>query len=210
MSDELRLPDDLAAMEARLAAHAPPASGLNRDELMYRAGWAAAEENLANLRLATAASSPHHSSRHARSTAAWSLASAALAASLAVAVTLLVQSPPQAPLPLAPAIAVQPATVAPLAAPSPRADDVADYLASMSRSNSPLAGALLVMHRRPDATGSRSSEATELLNDVAAPAPKTARDLRQEFLPAPTPASPGSASPALGWPWNARLFGEST
>ncbi len=44
MSDELRLPDELAACEARLAARLLPASGIDRDQLMYRAGWAAGAE----------------------------------------------------------------------------------------------------------------------------------------------------------------------
>lgn len=41
MREELRLPDELAACEARLAALALPAAAINRDELLFRAGWAA-------------------------------------------------------------------------------------------------------------------------------------------------------------------------
>lgn len=45
MSDQ-SLPPELAAFEARLAALAPQAGGPDRGELMYRAGWAAAEAAL--------------------------------------------------------------------------------------------------------------------------------------------------------------------
>ena len=41
--DEPRLPDELAAFEAALAARALPAPRIDRDQLMYRAGWAACE-----------------------------------------------------------------------------------------------------------------------------------------------------------------------
>ena len=96
MSDELQRPDDrlpqeLAAIEARLAAHALPAPGLNRDELFYQAGWAACEakQHATPRRLASSLGEP---SRPSRTIAAWSAASAALAASLAVAATLALRS----------------------------------------------------------------------------------------------------------------------
>jgi hypothetical protein len=87
MSDELKLPDELRACEARLAGESLPPSRINRDELLYRAGWAAAcAQALASER---AALQPFAG----RGTiAAWSLASAALAASLAVVVTRSVTS----------------------------------------------------------------------------------------------------------------------
>ena len=83
--DDLRLPDELAAYEARLAATPLAASTLGRDELLYRAGWAAAEAELARRAAATVVAAPLGTSR--RVTAAWSAASAALAACLAVAIT---------------------------------------------------------------------------------------------------------------------------
>lgn len=85
MSDELKLPADLAACEARLAAQPLPALSLNRDELMYRAGWAAAEAARVQV-----VSPPSKGGARGgiRDVAIWSAASAALAASLAVAVTL--------------------------------------------------------------------------------------------------------------------------
>jgi hypothetical protein len=83
MSDELRLPDDLAACEARLASEPLPASRIDRDQLMYRAGWAAYEAQAARLNLC-----PSNGTARKGRVAAWSLASAALAASIAVAVAL--------------------------------------------------------------------------------------------------------------------------
>jgi len=258
MSDELRLPDDLAAMEARLAAQSLPPSGLNRDELMYRAGWAACETQRSasapppsqgreqpstvasgdraqggsplfrtggipdaaftadvsgNAEIALAPLAHPLPSRERGRIAVWSLASAALAASLAVAVTWLVVSPRPTPAPAVPPIAAQPATTTPLdpsPARAPRADAVADYLASLSRGQGAFAGALLVMHRRPDVVEDQRTAATEQISDVAAPTPKTARQLRQELLSPHDPTSAGGAAPAFLWPWNARLFGEST
>jgi hypothetical protein len=86
MSDELRLPDRLAACEAELAAQSLPASTINRDELLYRAGWAAAEAALANRAVDARSASVGDRASVAR----WSAASAALAASIAVAVTLAI------------------------------------------------------------------------------------------------------------------------
>jgi hypothetical protein len=103
MSEELRLPDHLAACEARLAAQPLAASPLNRDELMYRAGWAAAEAALAR----SGASSPPVAGGK-RTALAWSLACSAVAASIAVAMTLslaarysgppVASAPPETPL----------------------------------------------------------------------------------------------------------------
>jgi hypothetical protein len=86
MSDELRLPDDLAACEARLAAMPLGVSRIDRDEMLYRAGWAAGAET---ARLATR----RDGAFRLRSLAMCSAASAALAASLAVAITLRVDAP---------------------------------------------------------------------------------------------------------------------
>ena len=116
MFDELNLPDELRACEARLAAKALPATSIDRDQLMYRAGWAAGAET---ARLACGDPPPSKvgpnrarstqvdraqggSSCEAirggipsrRATAALCFTSAALAASLAIAITL--QLRPQA------------------------------------------------------------------------------------------------------------------
>jgi hypothetical protein len=87
MSDELKLPDDLRACEARLARQPLPPSRIDRDELLYRAGWAAARAQAAGNRAVI----PQPAAPR-RTIAAWSLASAALAASLAAAATHMVLS----------------------------------------------------------------------------------------------------------------------
>jgi hypothetical protein len=97
MPDELRLPDALAACEAHLAAQPLSPPRLDRDELLYRAGWAAAEAKLASPipppSKGGVSGRIGSENENGRGTiAAWSLASAALAASLAVAITLRVQS----------------------------------------------------------------------------------------------------------------------
>jgi hypothetical protein len=88
MSDELRLPDRLAACEAELAAQPLGASTINRDELLYRAGWAAAEAALANRSEVARPSSDVDKAAIAR----WSTVSAILAASIAVAATLAISN----------------------------------------------------------------------------------------------------------------------
>jgi hypothetical protein len=88
MSDELRLPDRLAACEAELAAQPLDVSRINRDELLYRAGWAAAEAALASRFEIASGSSEVNKALVAR----WSVVSAVLAASIAVAATLAISN----------------------------------------------------------------------------------------------------------------------
>jgi hypothetical protein len=107
MSDDLRLPDDLAAFEALLAAQALPVVGINRDQLMYRAGWAAGEagRHTPPLKGGARFDAPEApavtrrdppaepgAGRERRRTAVWSVVSAAVAASLAVVGTLAWES----------------------------------------------------------------------------------------------------------------------
>lgn len=91
--DDLRLPDELAACEAQLASEPLAAPRLSRDEVLYRAGWAARDAELA---AAVAQSKPVIGYR-GRAVAVWSACSAALAASLAVAVTLGLAPPSTGP-----------------------------------------------------------------------------------------------------------------
>lgn len=242
MSDELRLPDDLAAMEARLAAHAPPASGLNRDELIYRAGWAACQAQrftsdsppskggvrggIPDAAMTTNASGgtalslppltqPLPSGERGR-IAAWSCASAALAASIAVAMTLLIQpsEPPQlavrvvAPAPAT--LADAPATDSP-SANQPDAARVAAYLAVIDDagrrpSSEPLFAASML---KRSASRPSSPAGSAVVVDEPAPSPKTARELQQELLPSGHRSSSPAAQSALGWPWNSHLWGET-
>jgi hypothetical protein len=216
MSDELRLPDELAAIEARLAAHPLPASPLNRDELLYQAGWAACEAKLAATShlLASSLREPKHPSR---AIVAWSLTSAALAASLAVAVTLAL-APDRAPT-LAvegaggsrpPLASVVETTTA--AAPAPRSDEVDRVLANLdallrldrSLPTASLWAALGSPRRQPwDEPIVASVDATA----PAASSPDTARGLLEELLPRPR----GAAAPAA-MPWLQRFSipGEET
>jgi hypothetical protein len=83
MSDELRLSDELAACEARLAAHSLAPSEIPRDELLYRAGWAACEAALNQKTLPFSAANAKR-----RTFAGWCAASAAIAATVAVAATM--------------------------------------------------------------------------------------------------------------------------
>jgi hypothetical protein len=94
MSDELRLPDELAACEARLAALPLAASRIDRDAVLYRAGWAACEAARTSPAVLPSIAA---TGARSRTVAAWSAASAALAASLAVAVTLVLQPGAAAP-----------------------------------------------------------------------------------------------------------------
>ncbi len=75
LNPDLLLSDDLAAIEARMHLLAPGASQLNRDELMYQAGWAAARARV---------DAPRPSLR------LWQAATGVLAASLLIALTQLV------------------------------------------------------------------------------------------------------------------------
>jgi hypothetical protein len=100
--DELRLPDELAALEALLAAKPLAAAEIDRDQLMYRAGWAACEAALMQPRpsagrrlevpqapVAVETYPPAEpGAARVRRTVVWAAGSAALAASLTVMATL--------------------------------------------------------------------------------------------------------------------------
>jgi hypothetical protein len=101
-SEELRLPEELAALEALLAAKPLAAAGIDRDQLMYRAGWAACEAALMQPRpsaggrlevpqapVAVETYPPAEpGAARVRRTVLWAAGSAALAASLTVMATL--------------------------------------------------------------------------------------------------------------------------
>ena len=205
MSDEVRLPDDLAACEARLAAHSPGASRLNRDELMYRAGWAAAEAQLAR----TSAVSPTLVAGSHRA-AAWSLASAALAASLAVAATLSIVRPAPAPQvaephrdsPAQPAIARRESGLPMLPVQPPAAAGLLSRLESLIARNAGAvrptpATALFALSRGSRRGGSDLPILASTGADSSTAAPiefVTARQLLDEYLP----RGAGAASPGGG------------
>ncbi|HYO25221.1 MAG TPA: hypothetical protein VEQ85_09740 [Lacipirellulaceae bacterium] len=202
---ELRLSDELAACEARLAAHAPPRLPLDRDELMYRAGWAAAEARAAGLATAAALPAPRAESR--RTILAWSTTSGLAAAALAVVATLAVTAPaPRSPELAAVSIAPVPPSEQPKPEP-PRAafqpgrseTELAARLETWlgERSGRPRSltpAALLGMGPDGDLPGLNdlAHEAPSAASASAIP-PATARELLQEFLPHAVRPPAGSA-----------------
>ena len=202
VSDELRLPDELAAIEARLAALPLAGSGVDRDRLLYDAGWAAGAAGAETARLAFLP----------RTAALCSAASAAIAASLAVAVTLALQ-----PTPL---LAESKGGRTPreaLAAGDPAERQSATGSAGVDparlpRADGPEGSSLRFASLRvfpnnsPLSAFRRGSSLTDLadfdvstasINGTAAP-PRTARELLEEFMPR-------SSEPAFPfmqlWPW---------
>jgi hypothetical protein len=233
MSDELRLPDDLAACEARLAARSPAPTQINRDQLMYQAGWSACETSLAacNPPPSKVEEGPGRRGARGGSIAAWSFASAALAASLAVAVTLHVQRS-ITPDSIATnnsghqiastkndgsAKPVMP-DVGPTADSSASQNNSATFFAAVDSFFSPPAApprpnAALFAARAISFTGSASDAPPFQLTSVnatpespAAPPAKTAWQLLDEYLPS---AKKSPRQPSLFWPWKSASKGET-
>jgi len=214
--EELRLPDELAALEALLAAKPLAAAGIDRDQLMYRAGWAACE--------AQVHSPPWQGGARGgipdrRRIATWSLASAALAASIAVAATLgWVGSVQRGETERAgggtPRLAENgglPQTIAEvegLTAPDVSAAEVERLLDSSGRHDRlTLAGPWFAMKQRGfDRSTSDAAPRTDRVTattDGAAPSAKTARELWKELNPNET------TTPTPVWPWSRPLSGDS-
>ena len=215
MSDELRLPEELAACEARLAATLLVGSGIDRDQLLYRAGWAAgagtarlADGNRPSLKGGILAAS---------------LASAAVAASLATAITL--QWRPvevrheQAPLVAShdeagaksEALMTTPAerTAEQVVERGPvRPTDVERFLANFaSGDRRSLAAPVFALRGRAFAGGREASPTVAA--DAASPAvTMTARQLLDEILPE-TRTPLDSAPAARWWPWRGLTIGET-
>jgi hypothetical protein len=202
MSDELRLPDELAACEAKLAALPLTASGIDRDQLLYRAGWAAGAET---ARLAVTNPSPLKGGARGGITVAWSLTSAAVAASIAVMLTL--QWRPNDP----PAVVAVPADAHPhlaaeLAEPRPsqlpRVESAHASLRSLSQGRIS-AGLLAQRQRAMTSVWAEPTNVASTAGDAAAPTAQTARELLQELLPA------GSVRKSTDWPWKRTSRGDS-
>jgi hypothetical protein len=198
MSDELRLPDHLAACEAQLAAQVLPASGINRDELMYRAGWAAGAET---ARLAVVSPPPSRGGI----IASWSLASAAVAASIAVIVMLQLR-PNEPPAVVAIPADARPQIAADVIGPSrselPRVEFA--HASPKSLSNGRLNTGLIALRQRAITNAwADTANVAATTGAAAAPTPQTARDLMQELLPA------ASAPRTSDWPWKLTSPGDS-
>lgn len=231
--DDLRLPDELAALEALLAAKPLAAAGIDRDQLMYRAGWAACEAALmqprpsaggrvASLEMATGSrgyprAEPGAAGERRRS-ATWSLGSAALAASLAVAATLgWVGSVKRLDQPgraggETPRLATDESAATALVSneriqnsttPS-LLNDLDRLIDADSHGRRPtFAGPWLALHRLDQQQLDARHEYVAADAEATPAAPKTIRDLQQELLPtAPTP-------PRVVWPWERSTSGDS-
>jgi hypothetical protein len=231
MSDELRLPDDLAACEARLAAQPLPGSRLDRDQLMYRAGWAACESRLVvpNPPPSKVEEGPGRRGARGGITAAWSFASAAVAASIAVTITLQLQLPSQMPLAsVSDAQRPQQASVprGQIAQPSENrrpANESNGGLANFAlftqpRSLAPSSAPLFWAARSQTLPGAGDATIYQVaaLRGPGAAGPteaaKTARQLLNEYLPASSAdANPQGKLPRIrfDWLWNPPRSGET-
>jgi hypothetical protein len=230
MSDELRLPDDLAACEARLAARSPAPTQIDRDQLMYQAGWAACEASLAAMDSPPLKAGARGGIKRG-TIAAWSFASAALAASLAVAVTLHVErsatstsiaannADPQIASTKNDAIAKPGVTaVRPTVDSAASQNDSAALLAAVAsffsppaaqpRPNSALfaARAISVGGNSTDAPPFKLTRVNAASDAAASPPAKTAWQLLDEYLPS---AKKPPRQSGVFWPWNSASLGET-
>jgi hypothetical protein len=209
MSDELRLPDHLAACEARLAAQMLPASGINRDELLYRAGWAAGAETarlaVVNPPPLKVEEGPRRRGARGGNTAAWSLISAAVAASIAVMVTLQLRPNESHAVVAIPADAhpqFAAETVEPRPSQLPRVEFAHATPKSLS-SNRINTGLIALRQRVMTNAWAEPTNIASNTGEAAAPSPQTARDLMQELLPSE------SARRTSDWPWKRTSPGDS-
>lgn len=223
MSQEIRLPAELAACEALLAAHALPACGIDRDSLLYRAGWEAALAHIGATgqcaggetdRLAGTLESPLAKgrdrggiSRSTRAAMAWSAASAALAASIAVAATLALRPPRVVEV----AAQAQPAA-ATVAQPQPQR--AAAPAAASDATRPPVRLALPRPGVEAGLLRLRQQALVDVFDDYrrspaaqasagGGAAPKTIRELMDEMLP------PTAVRSAQLWPWSRTAPGDS-
>ena len=231
--EELRLPDELAALEALLAAKPLAAVRIDRDQLMYRAGWAACEANALQPRplaggrrevpetpAVTRRSPPAEPGavRERRRTVVWAAGSAALAASIAVMATLGWQASASleekeragGETPRLAEVGSLPQTIAEVKGLTARdisATEVERLLDSSGRHDRlTLAGPWFAMQRQ-GSDGSTSGDAVRAervtANDGALPTAKTARELWTELNPNET------ATPTPVWPWSRPFSGDS-
>ena len=214
--EELRLPDELAALEALLAAKPLPAVRIDRDQLMYRAGWGACEARVGSPPLQGGA---RGGILDRRRIATWSLASSSLAASIAVMATLGWQGSTSLEekeragggTPRLAEGRGLPQTIAEverLAARDVSAVEVERLLDSNGRHDRlTLAGPWFAMKQRgfDGSTGDaplRTDRVTATTDGVP-PSAKTARELWKELNPNETP------TPTPVWPWGRPLSGDS-
>jgi hypothetical protein len=226
MSDELRLPDDLAACEARLAARSPTPTQIDRDQLMYQAGWAACESQFigASFPVAKLGDGPRRRGTGGGIIAAWSFASAALAASLAVALTLhLQQTPPANGVGAQVNQVVSQAKRADFSQAAPQASDDATLakFAAFFTDGGQLPQSLIDRQRASAVFAPRTAwlasreasprafevtPASAASDDTVLPPSKTISQLLNEFLP---PAKRAPRQSTLFWPWKPASHGDT-
>ena len=193
MRSEPHLPPELAEIETQLHQLALPSARVNREQLFYQAGWAAAQANLGPT-----------SSGNSR--LLWPLTSGVLAVAMVVLAVLVAQTPTTVQT-------VAEATVPALEQPAEQvvAKPQVETLARRSRltfRHWAETAPLLVMRER--ALRGEFPEPSLAVSLTVAPHPQmTARELMQEFLPKSERNE--STSPAFfpAWPWQ-RIFGRET
>ena len=221
--DEPRLPDELAALEALLAAKPLAAVRVDRDQLMYRAGWAACEAAATISPPLKVGEGPRRrgargETPNRRRTVAWSVGSAALAASIAVMATLGWQGAASQNAKTAgagggtPRLAEEglPQTLAAVKSLTSRDVSAAeiDRLLNGSGRNDrlSLAGPWFAMKQRGLGEIANDNDVRAdgaPTTDLEPPTAKTARELWKELNPNET------ATPTPVWPWRQPSSGDS-
>ncbi len=192
MRSEPHLPPELAEIEAGLRQLSWPSARVNREQLFYQAGWAAARANL----------DPTSSGN---SRLLWPTTSGVLATAVVVLAVLVARTPTTVPT-------VIEATVPALEQPAEQvvAKPQVETLARRSRltfRHWAETAPLLAMRER--ALRGEFTEPSLAVSLTTAPVPTTARELMREFLPEAERSE--SASPAVfpAWPW-LRVYGRET
>jgi hypothetical protein len=167
--------------------------------LMYRAGWAACEATLAP------AAFPRSKRTGGIRLVAWSLSSAALAASLAIVATLQFErvEPEQVALRMDVPGAAKSSTAE--SQPHPRVKQSRPVPPPLRRERplpAPDAGLLALRRDALIDPSSMSVRIASFESDVAMPAAKTARELMEELLPV-------KGQRHFAWPWNTNRTGDS-
>jgi hypothetical protein len=207
MSDELRLSDELAACEARLAAHSLASSRIQRDELLYQAGWAAcaAASNQKTLSISSKIATQ-------RTLAGWCAASAAIAATLAVAATMALRPgiPSQVELAVQatrePSVNVRDATPKPATSRTTANNRLLAQLDALAAGRSSADGHIssatllaTLSNRRRERWDEPILVSTTVHTDAPPSAPATARQMLDEYLPdGARGAAPAGAGPRAG------------
>jgi hypothetical protein len=173
-------------------------SRIDRDELMYRAGWAAAIAGGAGASTSSARLAANRGVSR-RSAAGLCAASAAIAASLAVALTF--EGRP-APLPADPRPQLAVDAVESHPSPPPRVEQAIRRSTPMNLDGLDAGLLALRKHALLNDWNDQAGVAT-VLGDAAAAAPPTARDIMQDLLPADARRQTGI------WPWKLTPLGES-